>query len=137
MKLDALAADAAQRQRPAFAGERVCVRVRRLRLQAEVGVYDSERGRKQPIEISLEAEVAPEATHPEGALGAAVNYAAMAETVRQIVGAAHHDLLEDLAQSIADTLFADPRVLRLDLSIDKLTALDDAESVGVSLSRWR
>ena len=62
---------------------------------------------------------------------------ALTETVRQIVGAAHHDLLEDLAQTIADTLFADPRVKRLDLTLDKLTALEDAESVGVSLSRWR
>lgn len=137
MKLDALAAQNDASPRPDFAGERVSVRVNRLRLEAEVGVYDSERGRKQPLEISLEAEVAPEATHPNGALGEAVNYAAMAETVRQIVGAAHHDLLEDLAQTIADTLFADPRVKRLDLTLDKLTALEDAQSVGVSLSRWR
>lgn len=137
MKLDALAAQNAATPRPEFAGERVSVRVNRLRLEAEVGVYDSERGRKQPLEISLEAEVAPEATHPQGALGEAVNYAAMAETVRQIVGAAHHDLLEDLAQTIADTLFADPRVKRLDLTLDKLTALEDAQSVGVTLSRWR
>ena len=137
MKLDALAAQNAANPRPDFAGERVSVRVNRLRLDAEVGVYDSERGRKQPLEISLEAEVAPEATHPHGALGDAVNYAAMAETVRQIVGAAHHDLLEDLAQTIADTLFTDPRVKRLDLTLDKLTALEDAQSVGVSLSRWR
>lgn len=137
MKLDALAAQNAANARPDYAGERVSVRVNRLRLDAEVGVYDSERGRKQPLEISLTAEVAPEATHPNGALGDAVNYAAMAETVRQIVGSAHHDLLEDLAQTIADTLFADPRVKRLDLTLDKLTALEDAESVGVSLSRWR
>ncbi|WP_439637269.1 dihydroneopterin aldolase [Oceanicaulis sp.] len=137
MKLDALAAQNAANPRPDFKGERVSVRVNRLRLEAEVGVYDSERGRKQPLEISLEAEVAPEATHPQGALGDAVNYAAMAETVRQIVGAAHHDLLEDLAQTIADTLFTDPRVKRLDLTLDKLTALEDAQSVGVTLSRWR
>jgi len=137
MKLDALAADAHSAPRPDFSGERVSVHVKRLRLDAEVGVYDSERGRKQPLEISLEAEVAPEATRPDGALGIAVNYAAMAETIRQIVASTHHDLLEDLAQKIADILFADTRVKRLDLSLDKLTALDDADSVGVRLSRWR
>ena len=137
MKLDALAAETRTTQRPDYTGERVWVRVNRLRLEAEVGVYDSERGRTQPLEISLKAEVAPEATHPQGALGDAVNYAAMAETVRQIVGSTHHDLLEDLAQTIADTLFVDPRVKHLDLTLDKLTALEDADSVGVSLSRWR
>lgn len=137
MKLDAVRADAAPAASPAHAGERVFVRVRGLRLEAEVGVYESERGRTQPIRVDLEAEVAPEAAHPHGALAEAVNYAALAETVRQIVGARHHDLLEDLAQEIADAVFADPRVARLVLSIDKLAALDDAESVGVSLDRWR
>ncbi len=137
MKLDAVTADPDPARRPGSVGERMSVRVKRLRLEAGVGVYDSERGRKQPLEVSLEAEVAPEAARPDGALDVAVNYAAMAGIVRQIVASTHHDLLEDLAQKIADTLFADTRVKRLELTLDKLATLEDAVSVGVSLSRWR
>lgn len=122
---------------PAAGTERLSVRVEGLRLDAEVGVYASERGRKQPISISLEAEVASEAAHPGADLGHAVNYAALAETVRQVVGHHHHELLEDLAQDLADRMFADPRIVRIALKIDKLTALDDAASVGVSYERWR
>ncbi len=135
MKLDAVRAQTAAR--PDFAGERMRVRVKGLKLEAEVGVYDSERGRTQPIVVDLDAEVAADAAHPGGALGEAVNYAALAESVRRIAASRHHDLLEDLAQAIADVMFADPRITRLSLSIDKTTALDDAESVGVSLERWR
>lgn len=135
MKLDAVRAQTAAS--PDFTGERMRVRVKGLTLQAEVGVYDSERGRTQPIIVDLEADVASDAAQPGGALGEAVNYAALAETVRRITGARHHDLLEDLAQAIADVIFADPRITRLLLSIDKTTALDDAQSVGVSLERWR
>lgn len=135
MKLDAVRAEPAAE--PALAGERVSVRVRGLRLEAEVGVYETEYGRKQPVRLDLEAVVAPEAAHPGGALGDAVNYAALAELARRITLSKHHDLLEDLAQAIADACFADPRITRLSLSIDKLAALDDAESVGVSLERWR
>lgn len=135
MKLDAVRAQSAAR--PDFAGERMRVRVKGLRLEAEVGVYDSERGRTQPIVIDLEADVAVEATHPDGSLGEAVNYAALADIVRRICASRHHDLLEDLAQAIADALFADARITRLSLSIDKTTALEDADSVGVSLERWR
>jgi dihydroneopterin aldolase len=135
MKLDAVRAQNAAR--PDFAGERMRVRVRGLKLDAEVGVYDSERGRTQPIIVNLDADVAADAAHPGGALGDAVNYAALAETVRQITKSRHHDLLEDLAQAIADVIFTDPRITHLSLSIDKTTALDDAESVGVSLERWR
>ncbi|WBQ09029.1 dihydroneopterin aldolase [Hyphomonadaceae bacterium ML37] len=137
MKLEPVRPGDAPSPRPAHAGERVSVHVRGLRLEAEVGVYDSERGRRQPVRIDLTADVDATACHPDGRLADTVNYAALAEAVRQIVLARHHDLLEDLAQTIADTLFADPRITRLALSIDKLTALADADSVGVSLERWR
>jgi len=137
MKLEPVRPGAVPVARPAHAGECVSVHVRGLRLDAEVGVYDSERGRRQSVRIDLTADVDSSACCPDGRLADTVNYAALAETVRQIVLARHHDLLEDLAQSIADTLFTDPRITRLALVIDKLTALDDAESVGVSLERWR
>lgn len=137
MKLDAVRAETAAETRPGHAGERMSVRVRGLRLDAEVGVYESEYGRKQPVRLDIEADVAAEAAHPGGALGDAVNYAAIAELARRITLSKHHPLLEDLAQEIADACFADPRITRLALSIDKLAALDDADSVGVSLERWR
>lgn len=137
MKLDAVRPDHLPQARPSLAGERMSVRVRQLRLEAEVGIYASEHGRKQPITLDMEADVSADASRPNGALDEAVNYAALAEIARQIVGARHHDLLEDLAQEIADTIFRDPRITRLSISIDKLTALEDADSVGVSLERWR
>lgn len=135
MKLDAVRADASPQ--PQFAGETLCVRVRGLKLDAEVGVYDHERGRTQPIAVDIEAQVIALAARPEGALAEAVNYAALAELVRQIAGARHHELLEDLAQAVLNVAFADPRITRMAIHIDKLTALEDADSVGVSLERWR
>jgi len=137
MKLDAVTVDNAPDAAPAPAGERLTVRVRGLCIEAEVGVYDSERGRKQPIRVDIEAEIACAAARTGAAFSHVVNYAALAETVRRIAGSAHHDLLEDLAQTIARTIFMDERITRLSLSIDKLSALEDAESVGVSLEVWR
>ena len=137
MKLSTINQNNPAQTRVGHAGERMRVHVRGLRLNAEVGAYDNEHGRTQPIKLDMEAEVASIAAHPQGSLDDAVNYAAMAETARQIVGSKHHDLLEDLAQKIADTVFADPRIMRLAISIEKLEALDDADSVGVSLERWR
>lgn len=140
MNLDAVRADRAEPSetaQPAWSGERLCVRVRGLVLMAQVGVYESERGRSQPLAIDLEAEVDAGAVHPHADLGQAVNYAALAETVRQVVGAKHHELLEDLVAAIADVVFADPRVKRLALNVEKTAAMDDAEAVGVSYERWR
>lgn len=137
MKLDALRSPASPAPAPAMAGERLSVRVEKLALMAEVGVYASEHGRTQPVTVSLEAEVDETATAPDADLTQAVNYAALAETVRQVVGSRHHELLEDLVQHIADVIFKDPRVKRLKLAVDKLAALEDAQSVGVSYERWR
>ena len=103
-----------------------------------VGVYESEHGRTQPIEISLEAEVTSEAVAPSADLDHAVNYGGSGRkrsgrwSLRR-----HHELLEDLVQEIANTLFRDARITRLKLSVDKLSALEDAASVGVSYERWR
>ncbi|WP_019961316.1 dihydroneopterin aldolase [Woodsholea maritima] len=134
MKLDAVSA--ARHPLP-HTGETMTVRVRSLRLEAEVGVYDSEHGRKQPIAITFEADVAQEATSPGADLDKAVNYAALAETVRQVVASQHHELLEDLVQDITNTVFTDPRILRFQIEVEKLTALADAHSVGVTYERWR
>lgn len=138
MKLDALNADAVSAlDARRYAGERMRVRVRALRVEAEVGVYESERGRRQPLVFDVEAEVAEEAVHPDGALGQAVNYAAIAELIRRIATSKHHELLEDLAREIADATFADARVRGVALSIDKPEALEDAGAVGVTYERWR
>jgi dihydroneopterin aldolase len=136
MKVDALHSIPAEATETA-AGQRLSVRVEGLRLDAQVGVYTSEHGRTQPLEISLQAEVEEASAAPGSDLTQAVNYAAMAETVRQVVAARHHELLEDLAQTLTDTLFQDVRVKRLRLTIDKPDALDDARSVGVTYERWR
>ena len=119
--------------------ERMIIRLSKLRLEAEIGAYDIERGRVQPIEISLSVSVDPRAAHPESDLTRVVDYASMAEIIRSVVQIRHYDLLEDLAQAIANALFEDPRITELTLDIDKLKAphLHDANHVGVSYHRQR
>lgn len=117
--------------------ERMCVRVTGLSLDAEVGIYPSEHGRRQPIRIDLEAEVDRAAAAPDADLSRAVDYAALAERVRRVVASRHHELLEDLARHVADAVFEDPRILHVELTVDKLAALEDADAVGVRYARWR
>lgn len=119
--------------------EQMTIRLSRLRLEAEIGAYDCERGRLQPIVLSLDVEVDPKAAHPDDDLSQVVDYASMASTLRHVVGSRHFDLLEDLAQAIANALFEDARILKLKLEIDKLQAphLEDADHVGIRYERQR
>ena len=119
--------------------ERMTIRLSRLKLDARIGAYDIERGRTQPIEISLSVEVDHSASNPGEDLSQVVDYASMADRIREVVAQQHFDLLEALAQSLADALMEDIRINCLTLDIDKLQAphLDDADHVGISYERRR
>lgn len=119
--------------------EQMTIRLSRLRLDARIGAYDCERGRTQPIEISMSVDVDTQASDPGEDLDRVVDYAFLASRIRETVSERHFDLLEDLAQSLSNALFEDQRILALRLDIDKLQAphLDDADHVGISYTRKR
>ena len=66
-----------------------------------------------------------------------VDYEAIANAVRAIVAAGHVMLVETLAERIAESCLADPRVHLARVQVEKLDALADAVSVGVEIERRR
>ncbi len=110
--------------------------VRDLELQAPIGVWRHEHGRRQPIRINLDLGVAQGAAAPEDELHAVVNYAHLVDRVKQIVDAEHVKLVETLAERIAEACFEDARVVSARIRIEKLTAIPEAVSVGVEIERF-
>ena len=49
----------------------------------------------------------------------------------------HIDLVETLAERIADRLMEDPRLVQIRVQIEKPQAIDQAASVGIAISRLR
>ena len=112
------------------------VLVRDLVLAARIGVYQHEKLGTQRVRINLELLCTE---HPaiNDDLNNVVNYAALVEQVRTIVDAGHINLVETLADRIAQVCLSDRRVQTAKVRIEKLDVFSEAESVGVEIERAR
>lgn len=110
--------------------------VRDLRLQAGIGLYDHERGRKQTVIINLDLAVLEPAAPPV-AHADVVCYDQVTQSVRALVEQGHVDLVETLAETIAELCLRDPRVARIRVRVEKPEAIPDAASAGIEIERTR
>lgn len=109
--------------------------VRGLKVEAGIGVYDHEHGRLQALIVDVELDVA--ANHFER-LGDTVNYETIGEAARAIAGEGHVGLVETFAERLAQACFADPRVTRARVRVEKPSALaPHAAAAGVEITAVR
>ncbi|MEO8927526.1 MAG: dihydroneopterin aldolase [Caulobacteraceae bacterium] len=105
--------------------------VRGLAIEAEIGVYPHEQGRRQPLIVDVELDVAAAGWR---ALADTVNYESIAAAARAIAAAGHIGLVESFAQRLAEACFAEPRVLRARVRVEKPLALaPHAAAAGVEI----
>ncbi|MFN3523518.1 MAG: dihydroneopterin aldolase [Phenylobacterium sp.] len=103
-----------------------------LRVEANIGVYDREMGRSQPLVIDAELDVP---TAGAERLAETVNYETIAEAARQIAASGHISLVETFAERLARSCLSDPRVTRARVRVEKPLALaPDAAAAGVEIT---
>ena len=112
------------------------VLVRDLVLSARIGVYQHEKLGTQCVRINLEL-LATEHPAIKDELNNVVNYADLVEQVRAIVDEGHINLVETLADRIAQACLVDRRVQSAKVRVEKLDVFPEAESVGVEIERAR
>jgi dihydroneopterin aldolase len=110
--------------------------IRNLEVLAQIGVYGHEQGKLQPVRINVDLAVA-DVIAVEDKLEKVVDYASIEQRIRAIIAKGHINLAETLAERIAETSFADPRVKSARVRVEKLHALPGAESAGVEIERER
>ena len=116
--------------------------IRDLVLDAQIGVYPEEKEGRQPIRINLSLDMRDDGLdHPDGIgpddVARVVDYDGLAKRVRALVGRAHVQLVETMAEQIARLCLNDPRVLVARVRVEKLTVFIDAASAGVEVERSR
>jgi dihydroneopterin aldolase len=116
--------------------------VRDLVLAAAIGVHGHEHGRRQRVRINVDLGVEDDGAlafarpdDPREELSRVVDYEAVAQAVRRIVGAGHVALVETLAERIASACLLDRRVRLARVRVEKLEAIDGAASVGIEVER--
>ena len=114
--------------------EALTVFVRGLKIEAGIGVHDHEQGRLQTLVLSVALTLEP---HGVARLSDTVNYETVAAAARAIAAEGHVGLVETFAQRLALACLDEPRVRRVEVSIDKPGALDGAEAAGCTVAYAR
>jgi len=102
-----------------------------LRVQAEIGVYRHEIGKRQPLSVDVELEV-PLAGADR--LADTVNYETILKAAQAIAAEGHIELVEAFAERLARACMADRRVSRARVRVEKPLALaPDAVAAGAEI----
>lgn len=109
--------------------------VRGLVLPIFVGVYDEEQGVKQKVSFTVEAAVAPAIAAKGDEIAEVPSYDDLAGAVRAVVSAGHINLVETLAERIAEHCLKDERIVSVLVRVEKLER--GPASVGVEIVRPR
>ena len=122
---------------PTIAAEeaRYTVTVRGLVLMCRIGIRPSERERTQRVRVSVDLDAAN--AFPGEDRRRIINYEKVVAAIRDIAGGGHIDLCEGLAERICTACFADRRVERVRVWVEKLDVFPDAEGVGAIIERTR
>lgn len=109
--------------------------VRDLELLASVGVFEIEKRYEQRVVVSIELEVTDGYDGVSDRLDDVYDYGGAVKTIQRIVEARHFQLIETLAERIAEGLLEDARVESAIIRVEKPDIVPACRSVGIEITR--
>jgi dihydroneopterin aldolase len=106
-----------------------------LQISTVIGVYDWERLIQQTVVVDLEMSTDNQRAAEDDDLNYTLDYGAIAARVTTFVEASRYQLLESLADAIADLVMNEFGVQQLKLKLGKPGAVKNATDVGVIIQR--
>ena len=109
--------------------------VRDLVLPCDIGVHPHEKGVPQRVRINLDLAVTDAGNPFSDRLENVVCYEDVVTRIRAIAADGHTNLVETLAERIAQTCLQHPDCHTVRVRVEKLDVFKDVESVGVEIER--
>ena len=111
--------------------------LRDMRVDTVIGIWDWERKIRQTVSIDLEmgADIALAAS--TDSIDDTLNYKKVAKRVQQFVSASDFQLVETMAQKIAELILDEFDIPWVNVSVNKPGAIRGARDVGVRIRRSR
>lgn len=106
-----------------------------LEVNAIIGVLAHERKKKQPVIINLEISVNNLQAASNDNLIDAVDYSAIATRLTEFAENSEFQLIETLAEKMAELILKEFNVKRVRLRLAKPKAITNAKAVGVVIER--
>ena len=106
-------------------------------IQSNIGVYEYEKEITQPLRINIIAKVKNPQNINDDNLQSVVCYNQISKKIKKIIKSGHTILLEKLAEKIFQECFKNKRIETMKIRLEKLDAIQDAESAGIEIERSR
>jgi len=104
-------------------------------LSAEIGAFQSERGRDQRLRFNLTVDLRDPVSGAEDHVDEILSYDVLTQAVTTALADQRYNLVETLAEKIAAEVLAHPRAARIEVSVEKLDRGPGA--LGVRILRVR
>ncbi|MBV1900039.1 MAG: dihydroneopterin aldolase [Kordiimonadaceae bacterium] len=111
--------------------------VRDYVVDAQIGVWEHEKDTHQKIRINVDLSVHENTQHHDDQLSNVVCYNDIVTNIQAILAKGHINLVETLAEKIADMALTDKQVIGTRVKVEKLEAVEGAASVGVEIERHK
>jgi dihydroneopterin aldolase len=109
--------------------------LRDMMLQLSIGVHAHEHEATQRVRINVDLGVTENRSDETDRLGRVVDYEALAQRVRDLAASGHVQLVETLAERIAQDCLRDDRVRSARVRVEKLDVFADMWAAGVEVER--
>jgi dihydroneopterin aldolase len=108
--------------------------VRDFVIEAEIGAYDFERGKRQRVAFDVETRIRRAGAEPKD-MRAIFSYDVIMDAIRLVAAQGHHEFVEGLAEAVAAAVLRHDRARVVRIVARKLDVIDGA--VGVEIVRRR
>lgn len=109
--------------------------LRDLRVDTLIGVYEWEKRVPQTLQIDLDIAVPDNLAAQTDDIKDALNYADVVRDIQRALASRHFNLIETLAETIAQMLLNDFKTPWVKVSVAKLNAIRGSKMVGISIER--
>ena len=110
------------------------VLVKNLILKASIGIYPKEKIKKQKVRFNVSV-TAKDSIKKRNDISDFVSYDDVIKNIKYVINTGHIELVENLANQIAEKCLSDKKILKIEIMIEKLEPFKEAESVGVKIVR--
>ena len=111
------------------------VYIRDLRIDAVIGIYEWEKRIKQQININIEMGWDNSVPAASDDIKDTLNYKASAKLIKDLVNSTKYELVETLAEKIAELLLKEMKIPWVKVQVGKPMAVTDSKEVGVIIER--
>ncbi len=111
------------------------VSITSLKVEMSIGAYEWEKKVRQTVLIDIDLFCDSSAPGESDNLNDAIDYAKVSKQVTEICLDRHFLLIESLAETIASKLTSSPQISAVQIRVSKPGAVENAESVSVTIKR--